>query len=140
MINADQQKTLRAVLERIIPADEFAGACEAGVDGFVIGLLDRELKDKAQAIAAGLDALQAESKARHGIEFTALDAAAQDELLATIESTQTKTPWTTDPAAWFSQLITLAMEGFYSDPSNGGNKNEVSWKMIGYDPGKARHG
>jgi len=40
---------------------------------------------------------------------------------------------------WFAAMIALAMEGFYSDPGNGGNKNEVSWKMVGYDPGAARH-
>ena len=45
--------------------------------------------------------------------------------------------WSTDPAAWFTQLVAFAMEGFYADPGNGGNKGEISWKMIGYDPGSA---
>jgi gluconate 2-dehydrogenase gamma chain len=33
---------------------------------------------------------------------------------------------------FFEALLTLTMEGFFSDPIYGGNKNKVSWRMIGY--------
>jgi gluconate 2-dehydrogenase gamma chain len=30
-------------------------------------------------------------------------------------------------------LVNHTMEGFYSDPGNGGNRDAVSWKMIGFE-------
>jgi hypothetical protein len=30
--------------------------------------------------------------------------------------------------------VELAHEGYYADPGNGGNRDAVSWRMIGYDP------
>ena len=139
-MNDERLKILRAVLQRVIPADEFAGACEAGVDAFVVGLLERELKPTASKIEAGLDGVAAEARIRGAMGFAELSVGKQDEILKWVEKGEVKAAWGTDAAAWFGELVTLAMEGFYSDPGNGGNKGEVSWKMIGYDPGKARHG
>jgi gluconate 2-dehydrogenase gamma chain len=28
--------------------------------------------------------------------------------------------------------VTLTIEGFYSDPGNGGNRDAVAWRMIGF--------
>ena len=33
---------------------------------------------------------------------------------------------------FFNQLHTLAVQGFFGDPIYGGNKNAVSWKMLGF--------
>ena len=33
---------------------------------------------------------------------------------------------------FFDALYTITMEGFFSDPVYGGNKNKVSWSMIGF--------
>ena len=33
----------------------------------------------------------------------------------------------------FARLVELAHEGFYADPGNGGNRDAVSWRMIGYE-------
>ena len=32
----------------------------------------------------------------------------------------------------FPGLIIHAIEGYYSDPGNGGNHDSISWQMIGY--------
>ena len=52
----------------------------------------------------------------------------------------TRTPlWATvsfvqnDPVAFFQTAVEHAMEGFYSDPGNGGNHDGVSWRMIGFE-------
>jgi len=34
--------------------------------------------------------------------------------------------------AFFNALLSLTMEGFFSDPAYGGNHNCVSWKMLGF--------
>ena len=33
---------------------------------------------------------------------------------------------------FFAELLQLAMEGFFSDPIYGGNRDKASWRMIGY--------
>jgi len=33
---------------------------------------------------------------------------------------------------FFSEMLQLAMEGFFSDPIYGGNRDKASWRMIGY--------
>jgi hypothetical protein len=134
-----QLAVLRAVLDRIIPADEFAGATAAGVDEFVLRLLKTDAQGDVAAMRDGLDGVEAEAKARKGKGFCDLAAAEQDELLKLIEAGDVQAAWGPPPAMWFTRVIALAMEGYYSDPGNGGNKGEVSWKMIGYDPGASRH-
>src|SRR6516164_8046210 len=34
--------------------------------------------------------------------------------------------------AFFNSLLSITMEGFFSDPAHGGNRNCVSWKMLGF--------
>ena len=33
---------------------------------------------------------------------------------------------------FFEAVLQSAMEGFFSDPIYGGNRNKVSWRMVGY--------
>ncbi|WP_024514679.1 gluconate 2-dehydrogenase subunit 3 family protein [Bradyrhizobium sp. Tv2a-2] len=37
-----------------------------------------------------------------------------------------------DTRAFFNQLLSLAMAGFFADPIYGGNRDKVAWKMIGF--------
>jgi gluconate 2-dehydrogenase gamma chain len=46
--------------------------------------------------------------------------------------------WNTPAASFFEMLLNLTAEGYFSDPANGGNRDALSWKMIGYDPGANR--
>ena len=34
--------------------------------------------------------------------------------------------------AFFAQLLALTMQGFFSDPVYGGNRNKASWAMLGF--------
>ncbi len=38
-----------------------------------------------------------------------------------------------NPAAFFRMVIAHTMQGFYGAPRHGGNKNYVSYKMLGVD-------
>ena len=33
---------------------------------------------------------------------------------------------------FFEALLQSAMEGFFADPIYGGNRDKVSWRMVGY--------
>jgi hypothetical protein len=134
MLSDWQIEILRAAVNRIIPADEFPGGWEGGVGDYLFRQFERDLKDQVAIYAQGLDALDTEAQAVHGKAFDELDAEAQDHLLAQIELGNVKTIWAVNPAAFVSMLAEHCAEGYYSDSTNnGGNRDGVAWKMVGYE-------
>jgi hypothetical protein len=133
MLTSEQTTVLRAVVNRIIPPDEYPAGWEAGVGDYLLGQFQRDLNDKVDEYRQGLDALDHEAHMLQGLGFAALPPALQDALLARIEQGKVETVWPIDPAAFFALVIEHAMEGFYSDPGNGGNRDGVAWKMIGFE-------
>jgi choline dehydrogenase-like flavoprotein len=115
---------LRAIIDRIVPADCHPSASGFGADHFILAALATDAVALAPAIQAGLDTVAAVAIARYGCDFVRLDAACQDKLLEDIET-----------CGWFTALCELTAEGVYADPANGGNRNAAAWAMIGY-----RHG
>jgi hypothetical protein len=129
---------LRALLDRLIPADDFPGALAAGTDSFIVNLLEGDCAAEAPSLAAGLTQLDAEAAALHGSDraFADLSPSDQDTLLSALEQNHPATHWP-EPltaAAFFNRMVDLTAEGFYADPANGGNRDAASWRMIGYDP------
>lgn len=133
MFNERQLATLRALVDRIIPPDDFPSGWQAGVGDYLAGQFERDLRPQVECYRAGLDALDAEARAAAGVAFAELDAAGQDALLGRVEAGQVRAEWPIDPAAFFQAAIQHTMEGFYSDPGNGGNRDGVSWRMIGFE-------
>lgn len=131
-----QLAALRALLDRLIPADDFPGALAAGTDNFIVALLAGDCAAEAPALALGLTQLDAEAAALHGQTFATLPSTAQDALLTALEQNRPTTVWPVplNATAFFNRLVDLAAEGFYADPANGGNRDATSWRMIGYDP------
>ncbi len=136
MLTLTQRACLRAALDRIIPpGDGFAGAAEAGVLDYLLGQFERDLSGALPMYRSGLDALDAEARASGAsASFAELLPSAQDALLARVETgdVAAKDAWENEPTLFFRKLVEHAHEGYWADPGNGGNKNEVSWKMIGF--------
>jgi hypothetical protein len=135
MLSSAQQTTLRALMDRIIPPDEDLGAWEAGVGDYLAGQFERDLRDYEATYRAGLDALEAESVARAQGSFAALPEAEQDALLRRVEAGDVVHNWPVDPANFFQSVVQHVVEGYYSNPANGGNRDERAWRMIGFVPG-----
>ena len=133
MLTELQLATLHALVDRIIPADDFPSGWQAGVGAYLARQFEGDLRLELERYRAGLDALDAEALANAGARFAELDAAAQDALLQRVEAATVATSWPIDPAAFFRAAVEHAMEGFYSDPGNGGNRDGVSWRMIGFE-------
>lgn len=125
-------RTLQAVVDRIIPPDEYPGGWGAGVGDYLLRQLQGDLRGEVEHYRQGLDAIEAEALARQS-SFAALDAHAQDALLSSIERGDVRTQWPLNPALFFTMLVEHCMEGFYSDPGNGGNRDEIAWRMIGFE-------
>lgn len=125
-----------ALCEQIIPSDQYGGgATEAGV----IHYIDRQLVavfDYDQLIyQQGVEALQQSCLELHGKRFEALDADIQLQILQTLESHELPEKWWggLDPERFFQLVIDHTMQGFYGSPRHGGNKNYMSYRMMGFD-------
>ena len=132
-LTIEQQQTLRAVVDRIIPADDYPSAWQAGVDDYLALQFGGDLLPRLEDYRAGLTALQAESVARFQRNFILLANGEQDTLLSHIEQGEVLTEWPVDPRFFFNLLVRTTAEGFYSDPEQGGNRDRVSWIMTGFE-------
>lgn len=109
--------TLTAAVDRIVPADEWPSASEAGVVDFVLRLMTG--KGAEAEYKHHLESLEATSQAEHGKAFSALDPHEQDAVLE-------------QHFAFLEILAPQVIEGYYSDPGNGGNRDQIAWQMIGF--------
>ena len=111
--------TLRAAIDRIVPADEWPSASQAGVLEFLVRLVATEGFE--EFYASGLEDLNSLCMARCGVPFTAAGDREQDGLLRSAD------------ALFIESLATQTIEGYYANPENGGNREGIAWKMIGYE-------
>jgi gluconate 2-dehydrogenase gamma chain len=119
---AEEGQTVDAICERIIPADRDPGAKEARVVNYIDLQLTRPFKRYQKAYRQGIAAVDTASRRKFGTRFVELPAGQQTEVLTDIEKSS---------AAFFELILAHTRQGFYGDPRHGGNRNRVSWKMIG---------
>ncbi|HTQ58004.1 MAG TPA: gluconate 2-dehydrogenase subunit 3 family protein [Bryobacteraceae bacterium] len=112
----EEARTLEAACAHIIPEDQDAGAVRAGVVVFIDRQLTGFYKPLRKVYREGLAAM--------GSGFADLPPAAQLDKLRQMER---------DPASkpFFDMLVAHTMQGYYGDPRHGGNRDRVSWKMLG---------
>lgn len=137
-LSPQQQITLESIINRLIPPDDFPSGWQAGVGDYLARQWSDGLAGELPLIKAGLDSLEAEAKLNHaGISFAALPVEQQDALLTAVSQGQTEAAWPVSPKLFFDRLVNLAAEGYYSDPGNSGNRDMLSWQMVGFRPGPA---
>ena len=133
MFDATQYATLRAVVDRMIPADDTPGGLDASVDQYLLRFLQHDGAGFAARYLAGLDALQHEAQLRYQTDFAALPAPDADTILHAVARNDTRATWLYDASATIDMMAEHSAEGFYADPRQGGNRNTVSWQMIGFE-------
>ena len=145
-----------AVVDTFIPADELT---PKGSDCGVVTFIDRELagawgggaklyrsgpfiKGKPEQgyqlslsprefFGVGVEAVNAWSRATYKKEFDRLSIEQRNEALKALEGGKVKLDGA-DAKVFFEALYQITMEGFFSDPVHGGNRNKISWSMIGF--------
>lgn len=125
--------TLPAVVDCLIPPDDFPGAYDAGVCDYIEQLLQTDLMDHAEFFRAGVEAIDNEALATYNAPFATLTHDQQISILERIESGAVKTSWPISPARFFAMLVNTTAEGYYSDPQQGGNRGRASWVMTGFE-------
>jgi len=132
-LTEQQQQTLRAAVDRVIPPDDYPGAWQSGVGDYLARQFESDLREVFADYCTGLTALDTESLARFQQNFGQLSESDQDHVLALVEAGEVITTWDVSPSLFFSLLVNTTAEGFYSEPDQGGNRNRVSWAMTGFE-------
>jgi gluconate 2-dehydrogenase gamma chain len=125
--------TVEAICERIIPADQDPGAAWAGVTHFIDKQLTGHYKRHQNVYRQAIAGVDQTSLAKFGMKFIDLPVERQDSILSTLEKGQAPAEaWKrVSSQAFFALIVSHTMQGFYGDPRHGGNRDEVSWKMLG---------
>jgi gluconate 2-dehydrogenase gamma chain len=119
-----------AACERILPRDEEPGAQDADVPVYIDRILQTpELARMRQDFVQGVAALERRSQRMFQAGFAQVPPERQDELLTLFKDS----PAGSGEAHFFELLMVLTLEGFLGDPSYGGNKGQVGWKLVGFD-------
>lgn len=152
----DEARTVGAIAERLIPADDLS---MSGKDAGCVEFIDRQLAgsfgsferlymrgpfqqgtpeqgDQSPLVPReryrqGLAALDAWSRANHEKSFAELPDTTRDAILSGLEGGKIALPGF-DGRLLFETILANAMEGFFADPIYGGNRDMVSWKMLGF--------
>jgi gluconate 2-dehydrogenase gamma chain len=153
--NASEAAFIEAACERLIPADEHgAGALGAGVPNY----LDKQLGGAwgagerlyrsgpwvagsksqgyqlpftpAELFHQALRAINHDLDSR-GTPFPNMTAESQDAYLKSLEDGHADLNGVPSNA-FFDMLLQMTIEGFFSDPVYGGNRDMVAWRMIGF--------
>ncbi len=129
-LNEDQIRTLTSAIDRIVPADDYPSASDLGCADFLLALIASE--GLSETYRAGLDGLNLESQ-KLGQKFSDLTPEAQDSILSLCEKRRVAAGWAVSPRKFFTLLARQTVEGYYADSGNGGNRGEVSWRMVGFE-------
>ncbi len=131
----EEYHLVEAIAEQIIPTDEWPGARDAGVADFIDLQLAGPYNRFRQDYRRGLAAIEESCKNVHGAKFENLPWDVQTAFLREMESgTLGGASWGNGFAARFFELLrSHSMQGYYGSPRHGGNKDFVSYKMIGID-------
>jgi len=124
--------TLAALCERLIPTDMDPGAAWAGVVNFLDIQLAGPYKKYRTTYRQGLAGVEQSSQILFGRALTQLSGAQRDDVLSAIEKGRAPgDAWRRlSSAQFFDLVLTHTMQGFYGDPRHGGNREEVSWRML----------
>ncbi|MDW8130233.1 MAG: gluconate 2-dehydrogenase subunit 3 family protein [Bryobacterales bacterium] len=123
--SAAEAETVIALCEQIIPADQDPGATQAGVIHYIDRQLTGHFRRHQSAYRQGLEELDRLCRQRHGRRFAELGFEQQRDVLQSLQG---------ELKRFFELVIDHTMQGFYGDPRHGGNRDCVSWRMLGLPP------
>ncbi len=133
VLSGKEARTLEAWVERLIPTDQDAGAREAGVVHFIDRLLAGWLKRKRQPWKSALEGIDRGAFLAYAKPFYELEPKRQIALLEQMEAGKASREAFPDDGgkAAFELVLSYTMMGFYGNPRHGGNRDYVSWQMLG---------
>jgi len=131
----EEAECLIALCEQIIPADQDAGATEAGVIRYIDRQTCLRFPKDLPIYQKGIAALQATCEERYGMPFEKLGHSAQIDTMKELEQGKLAAEhWEeVGQQSFFNLVLNRTMQGFYGSPRHGGNMNYVSYRMLKLD-------
>jgi gluconate 2-dehydrogenase gamma chain len=154
-LNSDESSFVEAAVARLIPEDDqWPGALKAGVPNYIDkqlagawGVGERLYRSgpwqpgtpsqgyqlpftPAELFRTSIDAIN-KALAQAATPFTTMSSEQQDAYLTGLESGG-KDLGGVPSNVFFDHLWECTIEGFFSDPVYGGNRDMVAWRMIGF--------
>ena len=151
----DEAAFIEAAVDRLIPPEpEWPGAREAGVPNYIdlqltgpYGAGERLFLEgpikpgtpqqgyqlgltPAEVYRTSLRALLDQTRAE-GVSFTEASATEQDAFLAALEAGERDLGGVRS-SIFFETLLANTIEGYFSDPAYGGNRDMTGWRMVGF--------
>lgn len=134
--------TLSAIADRIWPPDdEHPGAAEIGAVYYIDRALAGPYSHYADVYHRLLAQMDDTALAEEGFMFHELGGGQQDAILSRLEALDEEddlvaqldgTEYALGPETSFEMLRTHVMEGIFSDPIYGGNRNFAGWQTVNY--------
>jgi gluconate 2-dehydrogenase gamma chain len=128
-------KLMEAIAEQIIPTDDWPGGRDAGVVNFIDVQLVGPYRRFQQDYRKGLANLENICDNKFHCKFEKLSWDLQTAVLQDMESGRLEGEFWKKKSStyYFEMLRSHCLQGYYGSPRHGGNKNFVSYKMIGLD-------
>ena len=121
-LSAGQARTLGAICDQIVPADDFPSATQAGVLTYIDRQLVRSYRRFQNTYRDGLGLADANARKRFGGALA--DLTPPQQLQAVTELSQ-------QAPEFFELVRSHTFQGYYGSPRHGGNRDAQSWRMLG---------
>ena len=128
-----QARFVDAIAARILPTTDMPGAVEAGAVFYIDRALAGPYAHWLSHYARGLRALDKYAKAKFGASFEKLGEDQQDSVMGDLESG--KITELRNSREFFELIRAHILEGVFGEPSYGGNRDMIGWKLVGF-PGQ----
>ncbi|HEY4141379.1 MAG TPA: gluconate 2-dehydrogenase subunit 3 family protein [Pseudolabrys sp.] len=163
-LNLDEAAFIEALVDHMVPADDLT---PKGTDVGINTYIDRALAGAwgkgdrlymqgpwkkgapsqgyqlpltpAQLYRAGIDATNAHCRKIYGKTFDRLDEAQREEVLVGLSTAKISFDSGLPVRVFWTALYQTVIEGMFSDPIYGGNRNKVGWQLIGFPGAIAVH-
>jgi gluconate 2-dehydrogenase gamma chain len=155
-LTATEHAFIAAAVDTIIPADEqspsgsacgvatfidrqLAGAYGMGARLYRQGPFPKAKPELGYQLAlnpreffrAGIESANSWTRKTYGKDFDRLSEKDREAALKAMEDDKAPFPGFSS-RTFFDALLQITMEGFFSDPIYGGNRDMAGWKMVGY--------
>src|SRR5437899_8787641 len=163
-LNLEEQAFVEALVDHMVPADELspkgtdiginiyidralAGAWGNGDRLYMQGPWKRGVPSQgyqlpltpAQLYRAGITATNAHCRKTYNKRFDQLSEAQREEVLQALAAGRINFDGGLPARTFWGMVYQTVMEGMFSDPIHGGNRNKAGWRLIGFPGAIAVH-
>src|SRR6266536_1448617 len=163
-LNPEEAAFVEALVDHMVPADQYT---PKGTDLGVNTYIDRALAGgwgkgerlymqgpwklgapsqgyqlpltPAQLYRAGIEATNTHCRKAYGKPFDRLDEQQREEVLAGLSTGKVSFDSGLPVRVFWTTVYQTVMEGMFSDPIYGGNRNKAGWRLIGFPGAIAVH-